>query len=163
MPNLTKILGGSIGEAGAKLINSLGDQVDRFVTTKEDAKKLKQEMARTVQKHELDMEEELSARHKADMTSDSWLSKNIRPMMLLALFFLLLSFAFADGNIGSFEIKPQYISLFRALSISAFSFYFGSRGVEKGMSLWKKSKERTKQLSEEQKKAITHLLQEPNK
>ena len=78
-------------------------------------------------------EAEISARHAADMRSDSWLSKNIRPMTLVYLMVVVSACAFTDGNIGQFKINPAYVKLFESLLLVAFAFYFGSRGMEKVM------------------------------
>ena len=78
-----------------------------------------------------DMQEqqELSKRHTADMSSDSWLSKNIRPMTLLII--LAGYFTFALMSAFDLETHKQYVELLGQWGIIIMSFYFGGRTVEK--------------------------------
>lgn len=75
------------------------------------------------------MERELSNRHKADMASDSWLSKNIRPLVLV---YLMIAWTiFAGFSLFSFEASPEYLEMLKQMLMAAFGFYFVSRGLEK--------------------------------
>jgi hypothetical protein len=89
-------------------------------------KKSKLELARLKAKED----EETTKRWLADNKS-GWLSKNVRPAGLVFLLSVLTIMAFFDGNVGGFQIKPAYISLFQSLAITAFLAYYGSRGWEK--------------------------------
>ena len=72
---------------------------------------------------------ELTARLKADMGSDSWLSKNIRPMVLI---FLLLAYTgFAIASMFDFETRANYVELLGNWGMVVMSFYFGGRTFEK--------------------------------
>ena len=82
---------------------------------------------------ELDMQElkEISSRWRADMKSDSWLSKNTRP---LALVFLTASAVFmmaVDSFHLQFDVDESWISLLKTLLVTVYVAYFGSRGAEK--------------------------------
>lgn len=125
-----------------KIIDSVGDAIDKNVTSEEERLKLKNEMlaikATTdleLQKLELQYEQELSKRHEMDMKSDDKWSKRIRPMSLAYLLLVVTILALSDGNISwneyEFVIRENYIDLFQTLLIVAFGFYFGSRGFEK--------------------------------
>jgi hypothetical protein len=74
-------------------------------------------------------QQELSKRHLADMSSDSWLSKNIRPMTLLII--LGGYFTFAMMSAFNMETHKQYVELLGQWGIIIMSFYFGGRTVEK--------------------------------
>ena len=66
------------------------------------------------------------------MASDSWLSKNIRPILLIYLVFIISVLSMGDSiSYFNFDVKDSYIELFEVLLITSFSFYFGSRGLEK--------------------------------
>ena len=80
---------------------------------------------------EIQAQQELTKRHRADMASDSWLSKNIRPLTLIVTFGLMTLFAVADGNLGNFTVKKDYIEMIRLVFSAAVSFYFIGRTVEK--------------------------------
>ena len=72
---------------------------------------------------------ELTERLKADMVSDSWLSKNIRPMVLI---FLLLAYTgFAVASMFDFETRANYVELLGNWGMVVMSFYFGGRTFEK--------------------------------
>jgi hypothetical protein len=82
---------------------------------------------------ELDMQElkEISSRWRADMKSDSWLSKNTRP---LALVFLTVSAVFmmaVDSFHLQFDVDESWINLLKTLLVTVYVAYFGSRGAEK--------------------------------
>lgn len=143
-----------IAGAAEGLINSLGENVDRFVETKEDKRKFKQAIQKQVKNFQLQMEQEISARHKADMNSDSWLSKNVRPLVLVYSLVLLTLLAFGDGNISwgeyTFTVKDSYVALLKQLLSAAVMFYFGSRGIEKLGNAWRQRKEH-KDLTKNQK------------
>lgn len=79
--------------------------------------------------HDLKQQQELTKRHSADMTSDSWLSKNIRPLALVVL--MGGYFVFATGSAFGIQVTEAYVELLGQWGMLAFSFYFGSRGMEK--------------------------------
>jgi hypothetical protein len=71
----------------------------------------------------------LTERMKADMSSDSWLSKNIRPMVLI---FLLVAYSgFAIASIFEYETRGAYVELLGQWGMLVMSFYFGGRTMEK--------------------------------
>ena len=72
---------------------------------------------------------ELTERLKADMVSDSWLSKNIRPMVLI--FILLAYTGFAVASMFDFETRANYVELLGNWGMVVMSFYFGGRTFEK--------------------------------
>ena len=76
------------------------------------------------------IEDSITARHQADMTSDSWLSKNIRPMTLVYLMGLF-TMAFL------IEVPETVLTMLRDLLMAVFVFYFGSRTLEKALHIWK--------------------------
>lgn len=77
-------------------------------------------------------EAERTARHKADMQSDSWLSKNVRPITLIFLLMVYTVLAFADSITGlNFDVPNKYIEGYDSMLTAVFGFYFLSRGLEK--------------------------------
>jgi len=147
-------VGNWIGGAFSELVDSLGKNVDRFVTSKEDKAKLKRLMKETVQNHKLKLEQEVSKRHASDMNSDSWLSKNVRPLVLVYSLAFLTVMAFTDGNVQfgeyQFNVKPSYVALLKQLLTAATMFYFGSRGIEKLGNAWRKRKEHQDEAKQQQ-------------
>lgn len=117
---VTKAVEGGGGlEAVAKLI-------DEYKLTDEE-----------IMKEEADYEKELTARLQADMSSDNWLAKSVRPIGFLVWTIVVLMMIFLDGNLGAFEIKAAYLPLIETVYVSYLAFYVGSRGVEKTIRVWK--------------------------
>ena len=75
----------------------------------------------------------LTARHQADMTSDSWLSKNIRPLTLVAIFTGYFTFGIMDAN--GVKANESYVQLLGQWGMLVMSFYFGGRTLEKIMEI----------------------------
>jgi hypothetical protein len=84
-------------------------------------------------------EDNVSDRWKADMSSDSVLSKNIRPMTLIYLLGAYTLFALLDG--GGYKIAEAYVTLLGQWGMLVMTAYFGGRTVEKVMEMRKRSKE----------------------
>jgi uncharacterized membrane protein (DUF106 family) len=83
-------------------------------------------------------QQELTKRAQADMASDSWLSKNIRPMTLI--FILVVYTAFAGMSAGDIEVNNNYVELLGQWGMLIMSFYFGGRTLEKIMDMKTKEK-----------------------
>lgn len=133
-----------------KLVNSIGgdiaDSVADYFTQKQLAGVKKEELKVEVQRlvdaaiarqleHIENLEAQITERHKNDMASDSWLSKNIRPLTLAFLTTSTTFLAYLSIFMVKTEIQVQtlqlWIGLFTALLVGVYSFYFGSRGLEK--------------------------------
>ena len=82
--------------------------------------------------------QELTKRAEADMKSDSWLSKNIRPMTLV--FILLTYTAFGLMSAWDLEVNNNYVELLGQWGMLIMSFYFGGRTLEKIMDMKAKQK-----------------------
>ena len=135
---MKKLFAKLFGGAGLDVADKIGGLVDKFVRTKDEKANFEKEMTLIFQEHELSLEKEISARHKADMSSDSWLSKNIRPMITIFSLVIYTLFAVTDGNFGSFNIANQYVELMGQILSYALGFYFTSRGLEKISTIVKK-------------------------
>lgn len=129
---LSEIFSSSVGE----VVGKIGEAVDRLVTSDEErlklANELKQiEIGAMLKKEEIDLqyEQELTKRLQADMTSDSWLSKNIRPLTLI---FILVMYSLLSVSSGfKFEVTESYVQLLGQWGMLIMSFYFGGRTLEK--------------------------------
>lgn len=75
--------------------------------------------------------EEISKRWASDMTSDSWMSKNVRPLVLMFLVLVMTALVIADSTGGAFKVKEVWVELIETLLVTVVLAYFGSRGVEK--------------------------------
>ena len=77
------------------------------------------------------MERNISDRWKADMNSDSWLSKNVRPMVLIFLIVCTMLLIFVDAGFLSFTVEDKWTDLLQLTLITVIGAYFGGRSVEK--------------------------------
>jgi len=105
--------------------------VDNLTTTKEEKQELKIKFESLLLDAQAKMEAEISQRHANDMNSDSWLSKNVRPMTLVFVIVCTMLLIFIDAGILDFSVKNEFISLLSTTLVAIISFYFGSRGFEK--------------------------------
>tara|TARA_B110000259_G_scaffold179161_1_gene218342 strand:+ start:335 stop:739 length:405 start_codon:yes stop_codon:yes gene_type:complete len=117
------------------LIKEVGKVIDSLTTTKEEKLEIKKQLQVILEKAEANAQVEVTARWKSDMSSDSFLSKNIRPMVLIYLTFIFSVLAFADGNIGEFKIATEYIPIFQTLLVTVYGAYFVGRSWEKGRKI----------------------------
>jgi|TARA_R100001460_G_scaffold25737_2_gene51865 hypothetical protein len=135
---MKNILAKIFGSAGGSIADKISGVVDKFVQTKDEKAEFEKEMTNIFMSHELSLEKEISERHKNDMQSDSWLSKNIRPLLTIFSLVLYTLFAITDGNIGEFNIANQYVDLLGQIVIMSLGFYFTSRGIEKTAKIIRK-------------------------
>lgn len=75
--------------------------------------------------------EQVTERWSSDMTSDSWLSKNTRPLTLLYLTFMTTLFVILDSSDSPFKVGSEWVELLKTLLVTVYVAYFGSRGFEK--------------------------------
>ena len=122
--------------------------LDKFIPDPEAKAKAQKELLQMQQEGKLaelnadNIEaQELTKRQEADMASDSWLSKNIRPMTLV--FILLVYSTFATMSAWDIEVNNNYVELLGQWGMLIMSFYFGGRTLEKIMEM-KKGKDEPK-------------------
>jgi len=135
---MKQLFGKLFGGAGVSIAEKLGGVVDKFVRTKDEKAEFEKQMTEIFMSHELSLEKEITSRHAADMQSDSWLSKNIRPLLTIFSLVLYTIFSIKDGNIGNFNIQNQYVDLLGQIVIMSLGFYFTSRGIEKTAKIIRK-------------------------
>ena len=119
--------------------------LDKFVPDPEAKAKAQMELLKMQQEGRLaelqadtKEQEELTKRLTSDMSSDSWLSKNIRPLSLISLFAAYIIFALMSA--AGINTNESYTMLLGQWGQLAFGFYFGSRGMEKIAEVWSKNK-----------------------
>ena len=113
------------------LIKDIGGVIDSLTTTEEERLEAKQKLQELLEKADQDAQSQITERWKLDMQSDSFLSKNIRPLVLIYLTFIFTALSFFDGNIGGFQVAEEYIPIFQSLLITVYGAYFVGRTWEK--------------------------------
>ena len=125
------ILGKMFSGGAADLINSVGDVVDNLHTSKEEKLAAQHKIKKLVANYEVEMERNISDRWKADMNSDSWLSKNVRPMILIFLVVSTVLMIFIDAGTIQFTVEQKWTDLLQLVLITVIGAYFGGRSLEK--------------------------------
>ena len=117
---------------GAKdLVEGIGGVVDNLHTSEEEKLEANQKIKELVSNYEVEMEKTITERWKVDMNSDSWLSKNIRPMVLIFLVVATVLMIFIDAGVVQFEVKDTWVDLLQLVLITVIGAYFGGRSLEK--------------------------------
>ena len=88
-------------------------------------------MQELVQNHQAKMEQNITDRWTADMNSDSWLSKNVRPLVLIFLIVCTMLLIFIDAGTIKFEVEEKWTDLLQLVLITVIGAYFGGRSIEK--------------------------------
>jgi hypothetical protein len=117
------------------VIKEVGDVIDKLTTTKEEKLEAQRLIQEILEKADSEAQVQVTARWEADMKSDSFLAKNIRPMILIYLTVVFTICAFFDGNIGEFKIAEEYVPIFQTLLVTVYGAYFVGRSWEKGKSI----------------------------
>ena len=127
MSILTKILSGGAVE----LVKGIGGVVDNLHTSKEEKLAAELKIKQLIGDYEVEMQKQVTERWKMDMASDSWLSKNIRPLVLIFLVASTVLLIFIDAGIIQFEVKSSWVDLLQLVLITVIGAYFGGRSLEK--------------------------------
>jgi hypothetical protein len=124
---LNKIFSGG----GSTLVKSIGEVIDSVTTTKEEKLAAEFKIKELVSNYEIEMEKQVTTRWEADMKSDSWLSKNIRPLVLAFLVVSTILIIFIDAGVLDFVVEEKWTDLLQVILITTIGSYFGGRSIEK--------------------------------
>ena len=127
MSVLTKIFSGG----AADLVKSVGGVIDNLHTSKEEKLEAERKIKELVANYEIEMEKNITARWEVDLKSDSWLSKNVRPLVLIFLIVCTMLLIFIDAGALNFEVKSSWVDLLQLVLITVIGAYFGGRSLEK--------------------------------
>ena len=125
------LLGKIFSGAGSNLVESVGGVIDNLVTTDDEKKEAKRKLKELILNHEAQMEKNITDRWTADMNSDSWLSKNVRPLVLIFLIICTMLLIFIDAGSLSFKVEEKWTDLLQIILITVIGAYFGGRSIEK--------------------------------
>ena len=127
MSVLTKIFSAGAGE----LVKNVGGVIDNLTTSKEEKLEAERKVKELISNYEIEMEKNITERWKMDMQSDSWLSKNIRPLVLVFLVVSTVLLIFIDAGAISFIVQDKWTDLLQLVLITVIGAYFGGRSLEK--------------------------------
>ena len=122
----------SIFSGGTKdLVEGVGNVIDDLHTSKEEKLEAEQKIKEIVASYQATLEKEISTRWDADMKSDSWLSKNVRPLVLIFLVISTVLLIFIDAGAINFTVEAKWTDLLQLVLITVIGAYFGGRSLEK--------------------------------
>lgn len=124
-----------ISDGASKVIDSVGSAIDELVTSDEEKLIIRNKLQESMNDFKIQMksaendyEKELTKRNEADQQHGSFLTKSIRPLFLVWVMAIITILIF--GGMSGHNVKSGYLDLITALSITAVSFFFGSKGIE---------------------------------
>ena len=124
---LTKIF----SSGATELVKGIGGVIDNLHTSKEEKLEAERKIQTLIANHEVEMEKQITSRWDSDMKSDSWLSKNVRPSVLIFLVVSTVLMIFIDAGTINFVVEDKWTDLLQLVLITVIGAYFGGRSLEK--------------------------------
>ena len=125
------MLGKLFSGGAAELVKGVGGVIDNLHTSKEEKLEAERKIKEVIANYEVEMEKNITSRWEADLKSDSWLSKNVRPLVLIFLIICTMLLIFIDAGTINFEVKSSWVDLLQLVLITVIGAYFGGRSLEK--------------------------------
>ena len=125
------MLGKLFSGGAADLVKGIGGVVDNLHTSAEEKLEAERKIKELIANYEVEIEKNITARWEVDLKSDSWLSKNVRPLVLIFLIVCTMLLIFIDAGALKFNVKDSYVDLLQLVLITVIGAYFGGRSFEK--------------------------------
>jgi len=125
------MIGKILSGGAADLVKKVGGVIDNLHTSKEEKLAAELKIKDMIMGYEAEMQKQVTERWKVDMNSDSWLSKNIRPLVLVFLVVATVLLIFIDAGAISFKVQDKWTDLLQLVLITVIGAYFGGRSLEK--------------------------------
>ena len=125
------ILGKIFSSGATELVKGVGEVIDNLHTSKDEKLAAELKVKELISNYEVEMEKQITSRWEADMNSDSWLAKNIRPMTLAFLVVSTVLMIFIDAGTIKFIVEDKWTDLLQLVLITVIGAYFGGRSLEK--------------------------------
>ena len=125
------MLGNLLSGGAAELVKGVGGVIDNLHTSKEEKLEAERKIKELMANYEVEMEKNITSRWEADLKSDSWLSKNVRPLVMVFLIVCTMLLIFIDAGALNFEVKSSWVDLLQLVLITVIGAYFGGRSLEK--------------------------------
>jgi hypothetical protein len=115
----------------SKLLGDSSKIIDEVVTSQEEKLILKNELEKILNENRVVIEQEVTKRWQSDNQQESWLPRNIRPLVLGWLVVSTTLLIFIDAGVIEFVVADKWVDLLQIVLITVIGAYFGSRGLEK--------------------------------
>ena len=125
------VLSKIFSSGATELVKGVGGVLDNLTTSKEEKLEAERKIQDLIANHEVEMEKNITERWKMDMQSDSWLSKNIRPLVLVFLVVSTVLMIFIDAGTITVVVEDKWTDLLQLVLITVIGAYFGGRSLEK--------------------------------
>ena len=125
------MLGKLFSVGAAELVKGVGGVIDNLHTSKEEKLEAERKIKELMANYQVEMEKNITSRWQADLKSDSWLSKNVRPLVMIFLIVCTMLLIFIDAGALNFEVKSSWVDLLQLVLITVIGAYFGGRSLEK--------------------------------
>jgi len=120
-----------LSKGTAELVKNVGGVIDNLHTSAEEKLDAERKIKDMIMGYEAEMQKQVTERWKLDMNSDSWLSKNIRPLVLVFLVVATVLLIFIDAGVITFQVQDKWTDLLQLVLITVIGAYFGGRSLEK--------------------------------
>ena len=124
---LAKIFGGAAGGVAEKISGI----IDKHTFSKEEKARFEKEMTEVFIQAESDMQKNVTERWKADLEHGNWLTRSVRPLVLVFLIFSTVLMVFIDSGSVNFNVEEKWTELLQLTLITVIGAYFGGRSIEK--------------------------------
>ena len=128
---MSKLLAKLFGNAGGGVVEKISGVVDKFVRTKDEKAQFEKEMTEIHIEAEAAMQKNVTERWKADLEHGNWLTRSVRPLVLVFLIVSTVIMVFIDSGSIAFEVDEKWTDLLQLVLMTTIGAYFGGRSVEK--------------------------------
>jgi hypothetical protein len=135
---MSKILAKIFGNAGGGILKSLSNVADKFITTGDEKRAFQKEMEQIFLDAEATMQKNVTERWKADLEHGNWLTRSVRPLVLVFLIVSTVVMVFIDSGSIAFNVEEKWTDLLQLVLMTTIGAYFGGRSVEKFNQIKKK-------------------------
>ena len=128
---MSKILSKIFGNAGGAVVDKLAGVADKFIRTKDEKAEFEKEMTEILIDAEAAIQKNVTERWKADLEHGNWLTRSVRPLVLVFLIVATVLMVFIDSGSIKFEVEEKWVDLLQLVLMTTIGAYFGGRSVEK--------------------------------
>ena len=135
---MSKILAKIFGNAGGSVLEKLSGVADRFITTGDEKRAFQKDMEQIFLDAEAAMQKNVTDRWKADLEHGNFLTRSVRPLVLIFLILSTVIMVFIDSGSINFNVEQKWTDLLQLVLMTTIGAYFGGRSVEKFNQIKKK-------------------------
>jgi len=128
---MSKLLAKLFGGAGGSILEKISSVADKFIQTKEEKATFEKEMTQIMIDAEAAMQKNVTERWKADLEHGNWLTRSVRPLVLIFLIISTVILVFIDSGSIKFAVDEKWTDLLQLVLMTTIGAYFGGRSVEK--------------------------------